>query len=361
MTQPHTVGRIWTANKPLRKMIVASLGVLALVGAGCGSDAESDSSDETPTIVATTTIWGDVVSNVACDGLAKVDVIIPPGANPHGFEASLQDRERLESADMVVANGLELEEVLLDTLDSVAATGVPLFEFGAHVETIPFTFDSGSLEEEAGHDDHGHEEDDHGHDDHGHEDEEAGHDDHGHAHDHGSEDPHIWFDPTRVSSGLDHLAEALSTEAGLDAEALQTCVTAYQAELAELDAEISELVEQIPAEQRKLVVNHDALSYFAARYGFEIVGTILGSSGLAQTNPARLEQLAQAIEAQGVPSIFAESQHPATDAEALASRVGGSIGVVSLYTGTLGSAGSGADTYVGFLRTNANLITEALS
>ena len=138
------------------------------------------------------------------------------------------------------------------------------------------------------------------------------------------------------------------------------CVTAYTSELEAADAQIVDLLSAVPDERRKLVTNHDALGYFADRYGFEVVGTVIPTpSGLAETNPAQLEALARLIEDAGVPAVFAESQHSTADAEALAARVG-DVEVVTLLTGTVGGDDE-ASTYVGFLMADARLIAAALS
>ena len=308
---------------------------------GSGTDVEADGG--TPTVLVTTGIWADIVSHVACGGLASVETIIPVGGDPHGFEPSLQDRARLERADLVVANGLELEEGLEDTLEAVADSGTPLFEFAEEMDPIPYSFEFGH---------HGGEEGDDRDEDEGDEDEEEGHGSGG--------DPHVWFDPQRVSGALPALSERLTTDAGLDADGVAECVAVYQAELAGVDAEIVERVNRLAPDQRKLVTNHDALGYFADRYGFEVIGTVIPASGtVAQTSPAQLEALAEVIEHEGVKAIFAEALHSVDDVEVLAERVG-DVDVVTLYSGSLGPAGSGADTYTGFMRTNAELIVEAL-
>ncbi len=193
-----------------------------------------------------------------------------------------------------------------------------------------------------------------GHDDH----DEEGHDDHGH--DHGAEDPHVWFDPHRVAEALPALAQALTTHAGLDPAAVEACLADYRTELEAVDAEIAAKVDQLPAESRKLVTNHEALAYFADRYGFEVIGTVIPSpSSMAEPNPAGLEKLAEIIEHEGIKAIFAETQHSGDEIEVLAAHVG-DVDVVTLYTGSLGPPGSGAETYTGFLRTNTDLIVDAL-
>lgn len=294
------------------------LGVgLAFVGTACGSDQPVDSGR---IVVATTSIWADVVSNVACDGLAEVRTLVPPGSDPHAFEPSLADRGVLESAALIVANGLGLEEGLEDTIDTVEDGGTAVIRVAEHTTTIDATED---LDHEGG-------------------------------------DPHLWFDPTRVAEALSSLAEALIAEVGLDAGAVDGCLASYRSELATLDGEIAALVSPLPTDRRNLVTGHDVLAYFADRYDFVVTGTIIPqASTLAATNPAHLEALADLIEQHRVPAIFVDAGESTADAEALAARVDG-VNVVPLLTGTLGEPGSGTGTYVGFMRTNARIIVDSL-
>ena len=397
--------RVFTRSARDRSLMLATvLAAASLFAAACSGDPAPEppgAGAETPTILATTSIWADVVSNVACDGLAQVETIIPVGSDPHGYEPSLQDTERMTNARLIVANGLTLEGRLEDTLEAVAASGTPVLKFAEHMDPIPFEdeghddhddhdedghddhdedgHDDHDDHDEDGHDDHddheGHDEDGHeghdedGHDEDGHDDhddheghDEDGHDDHGHHdHAHGTEDPHVWFDPHRVAEALPVLAQALTTDAGLDPAAVEACLNSYRAELEAVDAEIAAKVAQLPADSRKLVTNHDAFAYFAARYGFEVIGTVIPSlSSMAEANPAGLEELAEIIEHEGIKAIFAETQHSGDDINALAARIG-DVEVVTLYTGSLGPPGSGAETYTGYLRTNTDLIVDSLN
>ncbi len=369
------------------------LAAAALLAAACSGDPTPEPPDagaEIPTILVTTSIWADVVANVACDGLADVEGIIPVGSDPHGYEPSLRDTERMTTASLVVANGLTLEGRLENTLAAVAESGTPVLKFAEHMDPIPYVSEAGQHgdhedeghDERGDHEDEGHDErgdhEDEGHDERGdHEDEghdERGdHEDEGHDergdheeeghddHDHGTEDPHVWLDPHRVAEALPVLAQALTADAGLDAAAVEACLASYRAELEAVDAEIAAKVEQLPAESRKLVTNHDAFEYYAARYGFEVIGTVIPSlSSMAEANPAGLEELAEIIEHEGIKAIFAEVQHSGDEIEALAARIG-DVDVVTLYTGTLGPPGSGAETYTGYLRTNTDLIVDSLN
>jgi zinc/manganese transport system substrate-binding protein len=307
---------------------VPVVAVAALAVTACGDD-DAPAGDGRPVVVATTSIWGDVVANVACDGIADVRVIVPPGADPHTFEPSLQDRELFDDAALVVANGADLEESLVDVIATVRDDGVGVFEMTSAMSVL-----------ETGDRDHA-------------EDEEHADDDHG------SIDPHVWQDPTRVAAALPALRDAL-VDAGLDAGAVDRCVADYRRELDELDAEVASMVAAIPEDRRVLVTNHDSLAYLADRYGFDVVGTVIPApTTLAETNPADLEELASVIADTGVPAIFAEEQHSSREADALAERVG-DVRVVELFTDSLGPEGSGADTYSGLVRTNAAAIADAL-
>ena len=334
--------------------VVLAMAATACSGDRAGEKSAPDSGTDAPLVLATTGIWADIVSNVACEALADISTIIPVGGDPHGFEPSLQDRARMENADLVVANGLDLETVLEDTLGAVEDSGTPVFEFAEQFDPIPYAFES---EQHSDDDEHANDDDEHDVDTHDDEHDKDGDD----GRDHGrGGDPHVWFDPQRVSSTLPALAETLIAEVGLDADAVRACLVQYQAELAAVDAEVAALVEQLPAGSRKLVTNHDALGYFADRYGFKIIGTVIPAAGtMARTNPAQLEKLAEIIEHEGVKAIFAETLSSTEDADALASRVG-DVEVVTLYTGSLGPTGSGAEDYIGFMRTNAELIVDAL-
>ncbi len=324
-----------------RFTIAALVAATTLAACADGDTTTTPNTADEPTtagvsVLATTSIWADVVSNVLCG--EPVDAVIPVGADPHTFEPSLRDREALGDADLIVANGSDLEGSLIDMLDVVAADGVNVVEMTPHIDVL--TSDDEDDHDEDDHDDHDHDED---------ADAEV---DDGHGHSHaGGADPHVWQDPTRVAGALDVIASA-GTAIGLD-----DCSADYAAELTELDAEITELLADVPPAQRIMVTSHDALSYFADRYDLEIIGTVIPSTNtLAQTNAADLAALADLIEERGVPAIFTEELESTADADALAERLG--VDVVPLVTDALTDD---TDSYVEMMRTNATKIAEALT
>ena len=213
-------------------------------------------------------------------------------------------------------------------------------------------------EDEHGHDEHDedeHEEDEHGHDEH--EEDEHGH---GHeGHDHGPLDPHFWFDPIRVKVAVNEIAARLSAIDPDNASVYLQNASAYGEKLDELHAWIQEQVSAVEPERRLLVTSHDSFSYLAALYGFEIVGLVIPS--LATHVEPSAEHIASVIDVvreRDVQAVFGETTVSERLAQTIAEETGAQL--FRLYTGSLGPEGSGADTYLGMVRTNVERIVEAL-
>ena len=251
------------------------------------------------------------------------------------------------------------------------------------------------------HEEHGHEEDEHGHEEeeeeHAHEEDEHGHD-HGdedlpamvleiihevedghmsaadaieaihhmaeegedaHAgHGHGIEDPHFWFDPLRVKIAVDEIVSQLSALDPDNADTFAANASAYKEQLDELHAWTESQVAVVPEDHRLLVTSHDSLGYFALLYGFEVAGVILSITTEVEPSAADLVKLAETIKDLGVPAVFGETTVSERLAASLATETGAQL--VRLYSGSLGQEGSGAETYIGMVRTNVTRITEAL-
>ena len=297
--------------------------VVALLVTACG-----DSDADTPGIrvVATTTILGDVARNLVEDD-GSVEVLLPIGADPHDYQASARQVAAIQEADLVIANGLGLEEGFADVLDSAAADGATVVMVAPLLDPLPFGGD---------------------------------HDEDAHAHDESGDDPHVWLDPLRMAAATRIVAEELSkVDDSVDWIAR---ADAYADALATADEEIQATLDVVPPADRKLVTNHDALGYFASRYGFEVVGVVIpGGSTLAEPSSAELTELVAVVDQEQVQAIFAETTNPEVLADAVAAEAGGRVIVVELFTGSLGEPGSAADTLIGMLTTNAQLIAEALS
>ncbi|CAN5502950.1 zinc ABC transporter substrate-binding protein AztC [soil metagenome] len=313
--------------------LVLAVGGSALVGCGSdGSDTDSGAAGDSP-VVASTSIWADVTSNVLCDTVT-VPALIPIGTDAHSFEPTIQDADTLRAADLVVVNGLNLEEGLQDALKTASSDGARVLELGPDLSPLEVS--------EEGHEDGDHEED---------------------GHDHDGADPHVWMDPDRVATAVPLIADALRRVDGLpvDDDQIDQCASDYVAELTALSAEMDAALQVVPADSRKLVTNHESLGYFADRFDFQVVGAVIPStSSLGESNPRELDELAATMQDQGVRAVFAETTSATALSKALAQQVGGDVQVVELFTESLGGTGTPARTYVEMMRTDAGLIASAL-
>ena len=297
---------------------VAAVALLAL--GGCDSGGEGDG---TISVVATTTILGDLAQNVIGDE-GEVIVLMPIGVNPHDFQASSQQVAAIQKADLVVANGLGLEEGLNDVLEAAASDGVRVWYVGPDIDPRLFV-EAPDADE----------------------------------HDEGLLDPHFWLDPMKDVNAARLLAGHLS-EIAPDRD-WSVGADAYIVELEQVDDESFEMLAVVPQADRKLVTNHRAFGYFADRYDFEMIGTVIpGGAMLANPSSSELASLVETIEREQVPAIFTETVESDVLARTVAAEVGYDIEIVELYTGSLGEPGTEADSLVGLLRANARRIAEAL-
>ena len=284
-------------------------------------------------VVATTNIVGDLARNVGGDKI-ELTAMLPIGADSHTYAPAPQDAASVADAHVVFVNGLHLEEFLEELIEN-AGGEAPVVAVSAHIETRQFN--------EAA-------EQGHGHEDETHEDEEHGHE---------GADPHVWMTPVNAIIMVHNIEHALSELDPANAETYETNAEAYEAQLEALDAWVKTQIETIPVENRELVTDHEAFGYYADRYGLEIVGTVIPAySTNAEPSAQELAQLQAAIEEFDTKAIFVGT----TMNPVLAQRIAGDTGtkLIALYTESLGEAGSGAETYLNYIRYNTTAIVEAL-
>jgi zinc/manganese transport system substrate-binding protein len=358
----------------IRRIVVLWTLILAVLG--LSSVGAQEASDESPVkVVATYSILGDIVENIAGENI-ELTVLVGRDGDSHVYEPTPQDAIALAQADLIFENGLEFEtwlDALYEASGSTAvrvvvSDGITPIEFGGH-DHAHDDHDHAHDDHDHGHDDHDHAHDDHdhahddhdhAHDDHDHDHDHA-HDDHAHdGHDHGEFDPHIWHDPNNGIVMAGHVRDALVAIDPAHAEVYQANAEAYIAELTAVDAYITKQVATIPAENRVLVTSHESFGYFAHRYGFEVV-TALGtlSTDVADPSAGQMATLIEEIKAFGVPAIFGENITSVGLLEQLSRETGVDF-VGNLYTDALGQVGTDGDSYLGLLRYNGNIITEAL-
>ncbi|MCL4252773.1 MAG: zinc ABC transporter substrate-binding protein [Anaerolineae bacterium] len=357
----------------MKRLLLLIVPLIALFGMNqFSADAQSPLK-----VVATTSLIADVAQNVGGD-LVDVTAIIPAGSDVHGYIATPQDIALIADADIVLVNGLGMEEGLLEILEENAPNAV-IVSLGINVlssddddddddnhDDEPVSTEEADHDDDDDHheadylgiygvdvecDDH-HEDDDHEKAYIGRNDDDDDHDD-----DHGACDPHVWQNPLNVMVWAENISYAFSEADGANMTVYAANLIRYSDELIALDSEIRDLINEIPEENRVIVTNHNFLAYFAAEYGFEVVGTVIPSaSSMAQVAPRDIAELVEDIREEGVRAIFAEYAVSTDIAQTVADEVGYEVTVVRLYSDSLGEAG----TYLDFIRYNVTAIVNAL-
>lgn len=285
---------------------------LLIVLAACspGSTATSSAVD-TLKVVTTTTVFADLVASVGGDRIS-VSSIIPPGVGPEDYEAKPDDAKELTDAQLIVSNGIGLDD-FLDRLLSSAGGEHPRLVLGDGIPTLTVN---------------------------------------------GEKNPHFWLDPTLVKQYYVPAIVAKLSE--LDPEGKSTYeanATTYGAMLDSLDADLKARFDEIPVENRKLVTFHDAFPYFARHFGFDLIGVLLDNVG-QDPSAADLAALVEKVKAANVKAVFSEAQFSPRLTETLAQEAGITNVVTTLYNDALGDPP--ADTYLGLMRWNADQIVPAL-
>jgi len=276
-----------------------------------------------PKVLVVETFLADIAQNVAGDRL-KVDSLLPIGLDPHSYEPTPQDIAKIADSQVLIVNGAGFETWLARILAN-AGTQSQVIEAAAGLQSRKI------YEGEAAD---------------------------GQPREQG--DPHFWLDPNNVIHYVDNIRDGLAQADPPGKNIYEKNAESYKTRLSELDAWITTQVEQIPPERRLLVTNHESLGYFADRYGFKIVGTILPSvSTGASPSAQELAQLVDHIKATGAPAIFLETGSSTQLARQVAQETGVKV-VTELYSHSVTAPGGEAPTYIDMMKFDVNRIVTAL-
>jgi ABC-type Zn uptake system ZnuABC Zn-binding protein ZnuA/ABC-type Mn2+/Zn2+ transport system permease subunit len=292
-------------------LAAAALAAIALAAAGCGGSGGADGRLQ---VVATTTQIGDFARAVGGNAV-YVDQILEPNTDPHEYEPRPSDVAGAAEAKLVFANGDNLD-AWIDQVVSDSGSGAQVVDLGA---AVPERLPGESSGAEAS-----------------------------------RYDPHWWHDPRNAEAAVREIERRLAMADPPHRAQFARNAEAYLLQLRRLDTGIARCMDAIPPSRRKLVTDHDAFGYFAARYGIEVVGTVIPSQTTqAQPSARDLSALAALIEREEVEAIFPESSLSPKVAEAIADQTGASADY-SLYGDTLGPADSDGATYLQMEGANAN-------
>ena len=349
--------------KPFGFVLVVSLMAASLLLAACGSaasvpvaqtapeesstpDADSHDADHaTPLsavalapgeklrVVATTNIVADVVRQVGGDKIELV-ALLAPGTDPHSYQPTPDDLRQLNDAHVIFINGFHLEEAMAPVLENLD-TPTPIISVNDGVATRVFSGEAHGEEGEEG---------------------EAA----DHAHEHEGADPHTWMNVANMliwSENVEHALSALDPAHSAD---YMAAAERYGAALQQLDDEIRTQLAEIPAEQRKLVTDHDNLGYLADAYGFTVLGAVIPSlSTMAAPSAQQMAALQDQIRTEGVKVILVGNTVNPAAAQQLAQDSGAKV--VPIFTDSLSGSDGPAATYVAMMRHNIGQIVAAFN
>ena len=269
-----------------------------------------------PQVVATSTIIADLAGEIAQDEVELVG-ILPPGDDPHVYEPLPDDIKAIETADLILYNGYNLEPALI-RLTEAAPDSVQKLAVGERVKPL----DKAANQKQP--------------------------------------DPHVWGDIENAIAMVDAIREALITLSPEDEAEFTANAEQFTAQLVELDRWISQQVATIPSENQKLVTTHDAFQYYTTAYGLEMLGTLIGISTEEQPSVQTVQGLVEAIRAAGIPAIFAETTINPQLIRTVAEEANVELAPQELYSDSIGAPGSPGDSYLKMMVSNTESIVTSL-
>jgi ABC-type Zn uptake system ZnuABC Zn-binding protein ZnuA len=288
---------------PLLACLLAAAVLFGCSDGGGGSNASV-------TAVATTTQLADFVHDVGGERVS-VDSILRPNSDPHEYEPRPSDAAAVAKADIVFRSGGDLDEWLDQVVDSA----------GGDAKRVTL-IDSVKRE---------------------------------------GDDPHWWQNPRNAILAVVAIRDALIKVDPGGRSGYERRATAYTAKLRRLDADVQRCIDQVPPDKRKLVTTHDALGYFAVRYGIDVIGAVIPSlSTQAQPSAKDVQKLVDQIKSEGVEAIFPEASLSKKLEQAISREAGAKVGG-QLWADTLGPKGSSGATYLGAIRANAAALANGMS
>jgi ABC-type Zn uptake system ZnuABC Zn-binding protein ZnuA len=307
----------------MSKIFVVLMSLVMLLAA-CqpAEQAAQPAGAQTPLkVIAAETFLADIAQNVAGDRV-RIESLMPIGVDPHGFEPTPTDVAKIADSSVLIINGAGFEEFLAKLLENAGGQHAVL-EASAGLTSRQLR------EGEIADPDH------------------AG-------------DPHYWLDPNNVLTYVENIRDGLSAADPAGAATYDANAEAYTAKLKELDRWIADRVAEVPPADRLLVTNHESLGYFADRYGFKIIGTVVPSvSTGASPSAQQLASLIDHIKATGAKAIFLETGANPQLAEQVAQETGSKV-VTDLYSHSITEAGGPAPTYIDMMKFNTDAIVAAL-
>ena len=303
----------------MRRLLAVLLTLLTVAACGGSPNSSATAPINAYQVITTTSIFADL-AKMALGDAAHIESIIPAGADVHTFEPSPSDVEKIQSADLIIANGLGLDSWIQSLIDAAGKGEADTLLLGEGL------------------------------------DQESGWVYLSNAETPGTFDPHIWLDPKGAALYVQRIADHVSRNAPDLAQRIAATSADGITKINAIDADLAVDFAAIDPDQRKIVTMHDAFGYFARAYEIEIVGVAVASPG-QDPSAQEIRALIDAIRAADVTALFSEVQLPSKVLDQIAAETGTTV-LQDLYSDALGAAP--ADSYLGLMQTNADAILVAM-
>ena len=291
---------------------LAAAVVSTLLVTACGGSSGPQALGQKLVVVSTVTQVSALARAVGGDHI-ELTALLTSHDDPHAFEPKPADVAALSKSKLVIKSGAGLDG-WIDRSAVAAAPKTPVLDLSTKVQLR---------------------------------DGEAG------------KDPHWWYDADNAKDATDAIAAELGRLDPSNRAAYEANAKALKVRLDEADIKIHGVIDVVPAEQRLFVGNHDALSYFLARYDITLVGDIIPSTdSLAAVRPADTAKLIADIKARQVRAIFTETTLSGDLAQQIARESGARVVDGKLYADAIGDPGSDGATLEGALVHNGQLLAD---
>ena len=300
-------------HNPLPSLLI----ILTLLLSACANKTATPSANAPLKILVVETFLADITQNIAGDRLT-VDTLLPLGLDPHAFEPTPQDVTRIAEAQVLIINGAGFETWLTKTLENAGGQHT-LIEAAARLQSRK---PSAAEVLDPGH----------------------------------TIDPHFWLDPNNVIQYTQNIRDGLIAVDPAGKTGYTQNAANYISQLKDLDGWIKTKVEQIPPQNRLLVTNHESFGYFADRYGFTIIGTVIPSASTeASPSAKQMVDLIERIKQSAAKAIFLETGANPQIAEQIAQETGVQV-ITGMLTHSITEPGGEAPTYIEMMKHNVNLL-----
>jgi zinc/manganese transport system substrate-binding protein len=303
----------------MRRLLAVLLTLLTVAACGGSPNSSATAPINAYQVITTTSIFADL-AKMALGDAAHIESIIPAGVDVHTFEPSPSDVEKIQSADLIIANGLGLDGWIGSLIEAAGKGEADTLLLGEGLDQDSDWIYLSNAETP------------------------------------GTFDPHIWLDPKGAVLYVQRIADHVSRNAPDLEQRIAATSADGIAKINAIDADLAVAFAAIDPDQRKIVTMHDAFGYFARAYEIEIVGVAVASPG-QDPSAQEIRALIDAIRSAGVTALFSEVQLPSKVLDQIAAETGATV-LQDLYSDALGA--SPADSYLGVMRTNADAILGAL-